>query len=206
MLTLPMFGWALTGLVFFIKPGYDAAYGGLRVRCYPLEGTALPAARPEWLEMRVLRTKLGDHLLVRTERGAEHLDPATLRARDLPDEAGIRALIDDAIASDPRYGTIVSVARATHDATVKTSTGATIDLDWNSMSLQQSGRDTRTIDALYRIHYLQWTGVRTLDRVLGVGGLAALVALAILGVRLAFARSCGEEMSRRVVSERRNQS
>ena len=182
-LTLPMFGWALTGLVFFVKPGYDAAYGGLRVKRYPLEGAGLPAPRPEWLEMRVLRTKLGDHLLVRTEQGGEHLDPATLQPRVLPDEAGIRALIDDAIAGDARYGTIVAV----DGATVRTSTGAAIELDWDSMSLQQSGRDTRTIDALYRIHYLQWTGVRALDRVLGVVGLAALVALAILGVRLAFA-------------------
>jgi len=189
VLTLPMFGWALTGLVFFVKPGYDAAYGGLRVRALPLDAAVVPSVRPEWLEIRLLRTVLGDHLLVRTTAGAEHLDPATGAARPLPDEPAIRRLIEDAIASDrQRYGEIASVARHedSSSATVATTTGAAVELDWARLSLQQSGRDTRRIDALYRVHYLQWTGVRAVDRVLGVAGLGALVALAALGVRLAF--------------------
>lgn len=93
VLLLPMLGWAGTGLVFFVKPGYDAAYGELKVRDVPPAGTR-PAA--------------------------------------------------------PERGPLV--------------------------------------DALYRAHYLQWTGYRFLDRVLGVAGLAALVTLTALGARLAFGR------------------
>jgi hypothetical protein len=42
------------------------------------------------------------------------------------------------------------------------------------------------IDLLHRIHYLQWTGVRTLDKVLGLAGILLVIALSVLGVRIAF--------------------
>jgi len=86
----------------------------------------------------------------------------------------IRKLVDAAIASDRgRYGDIASVSRHPGDdpsASIKTTTGVDIEFDWTTLALQQSGRDTRRIDALYRIHYLQWTGVRSIDRVVGAGG------------------------------------
>ncbi len=190
VLLLPLCGWAATGFVFFVKPGYDAAYGGLRVREYPLEGSAFPAAQPGWLEARALRTVLGDELLIRGSAGWKHLDPATARERPLPDEAAIRRLVDDAIRDEKaRYGEIVAVTRQEDDApsaSIRTATGVTIELDWTTLALRQSGRDTRRIDLLYRIHYLQWTGVGPLDRALGVVGLTSLVILAGLGVRLAF--------------------
>jgi hypothetical protein len=190
ILLLPICGWALTGFVFFVKPGYDAAYGGLHVRAYSLEGASVPGPRPEWLEVRMLRTVLGYHALVRIENGRLHLNPTTLLARELPDEAAIRRLIGDAIAPERvRYGDIATVTRhpdASPSASIETTTGVKIDLDWTTLGLQQSGRDTRRIDALYRIHYLQWTGIRVVDRVLGALGLASLIILAILGFRLAF--------------------
>jgi hypothetical protein len=190
VLLLPLVGWAVTGLVFFIKPGYKDAYAPLHIRELPLDRAALPPAQEGWLEARALRTVLGPHLLVRTGSGWSHLDPDTLRARALPDEAGIRALLRDALASDPgRYGEITSVVR--HDdstAAATTTTGVAIDLDWTTLGLSQSGPDTRRIDALYRIHYLQWTGIGAVDRVLGVAGLGSLVALALLGLRLAIPR------------------
>jgi hypothetical protein len=190
VLLLPICGWALTGFVFFLKPGYEAAYSSLRVRAYPLEGAGVPQPRPDWLEVRFMRTVLGDHLLVRGPAGRLHLDPATLASRELPDEAAIRRLIGEAIANEhDRYGDIATVTRTSGDspsASIKTTTGVDIELDWNSLALQQSGRDTRRIDALYRIHYLQWTGFRTFDRVVGVVGLASLIALAMFGLRLAF--------------------
>jgi hypothetical protein len=50
------------------------------------------------------------------------------------------------------------------------------------MSLQQKGRDTDRIDRLYRIHYLQWTGVKSIDRVVGfVGDCLALVLTSLGG-------------------------
>jgi len=191
VLLLPICAWALTGFVFFVKPGYGPAYGGLHVRRYGLAGAAAPAPRPEWLELRLVRTILGDHVLARAEGGPVQLDPATLSARELPDESDIRRLIADAIAQEQgRYGEIASVARHPGDApsaTIETTTGVTIELDWATLGLQQSGRDTRRIDALYRVHYLQWTGFKPVDRILGVVGLASLLVLAFFGLRLAFA-------------------
>jgi hypothetical protein len=194
VLLLPMLGWAATGFVFFIKPGYAAAYAGLRVRAYPLE-SALPPPRPDWLELRALRTVIGDHLMVRTEDGPRHLDTVTLEPRALPDEAAIRQLVDDAIATErDRYGSIAAVSRQEGpmpSASIVTTTGVEIDLQWNTLALAQSGPDTRRIDAIYRVHYLQWTGIAPLDRVLGAVGLSLLVVLAGLGVRLAFGRRPG---------------
>jgi hypothetical protein len=62
-------------------------------------------------------------------------------------------------------------------------------LDWKRLSLQQHGRDTDRIDRLYKIHYLQWTGEKTVDRILGLAGLVLLLVLTGLGARLAFRRS-----------------
>jgi hypothetical protein len=190
VLLLPICGWALTGFVFFVKPGYDAAYSGLHVRAYPLEGAPAPQPRSDWLELRMVRTILGDHLLVRVESGRLHLDPATLVVRELPDETAIRRLVEDAIVTEHvRYGDIASVERHAGDspsASIETTTRVKKDLDWTTLALQQNGRDTRRIDTLYRIHYLQWTGIRSVDQVLGVVGLTSLIVLAILGFRLAF--------------------
>lgn len=88
----------------------------------------------------------------------------------------------DAISVNPqRYGRIVQVA----GLTALTDTNVEIKLDWTRLTLQQSGRDTRRIDLLYRIHYLQWTGIKSLDNVLGLLGLTLVLALTVLGARLA---------------------
>jgi hypothetical protein len=192
LLLLPIVSWTITGFVFFLKPGYSAAYRELRPREYPLEALSLPSPPPSWREVRVVRTILGTSLLVRTNEGWSHLDPATLAPRPLPDADGLRRLVSDATAPDTaRYGEIASITRFEGDppsATVETTRGVQIDLDWSSLALRQSGRDTRLIDGLYRAHYLQWSGVRSVDRVLGAVGLVCLFALAILGFRLAFGR------------------
>jgi len=60
-----------------------------------------------------------------------------------------------------------------------------VRLDWNRLSLQQRGSDTALIDALYRVHYLQWTGVAALDQILGLLGLGLLIVMTLLGARLA---------------------
>src|SRR5262245_16788257 len=202
VLLLPILGWAATGFVFFIKPGYKAAYSSLRVRALPLDDPlsiapqrmamfSMERGTPGWLEMRALRTVLGEHLLLRTEKGWSHLDPATFQPRPLPDEGGLRVLMEDAMAADAaRYGQIASIERREADgaASATTTTGISIDLDWATLSLSQSGRDTRLIDVLYRVHYLQWTGIAAIDRVLGVVGLVSLIGLGVLGLRLAFPR------------------
>ena len=71
---MPFCGWAATGFVFFLKPGYAGAYAQLEPRWLALDpATAVVAPQPQWLETRHVRTVLGDHLLVRTVTGNLHL-------------------------------------------------------------------------------------------------------------------------------------
>ena len=185
MLVLPMVGWAVTGFVFFVKPGYGGAYESLAVKTYPLEAGQSVKTAPEWLEYRGLKTILGHHLLVRTAVEWHHLNPGTLQPAAAPSDDEVRRLVTDAFSANPqRYGNITGVA----DGVVTTDTGVEVTLDWNRISLQQRGRDTDRIDRLYKIHYLQWTGIEGIDRILGFVGLALLLALTAFGIRLAFGR------------------
>jgi len=184
VLVLPLVLWAATGLLFHLKPGWSAAYAPLALPARPLEGTLTVPEGADWLEVRGLRTSLGAHWLVRTRAGWQHLDER-LQPFPEPDGPRLEGLVDEALASDRgRYGTITG----REGEAFLTSTGARIELDWPSLRLSQRGRDTDRIDALYRVHYLQWTGVEALDRPLALAGLVALVVLALLGLRLAFPR------------------
>jgi hypothetical protein len=183
VMLLPFIGWAATGIVFFTKPGYGAAYDALAVKTYPLDGLFALQADPAWREIRYLRTILGTHLLVRTAKGWAQLDPVTLRPSAPPASDDVRRLIADAFTANPdRYGRIVSL----DGGVATTDTGAVVTFDWNRLGLQQRGRDTDRIDLLYKVHYLQWTGQKTIDKVLGLAGLTVLIALTALGARLAF--------------------
>lgn len=172
-----------TGFVFFLKPGYRAAYAQLELPATPLAGPRVVSAGAGALEARWLATPLGEHLLVRTSDGWRHLDARTGKDWQEPTEAELRPLIVAALATAPeRYGELLDRAP---DGGWRTSTGVRVTLDWTRLRLSQSGRDTRAIDLLYRIHYLQWTGAPEVDRALGVAGLAGVAALALLGLRLA---------------------
>jgi hypothetical protein len=194
MLVLPMIGWAVTGFIFFVKPGYGGAYESLTVKTYPLDGPAsapssargeTPAEPGPWLEYRVFRTILGEHLLVRTAGGWHHLNPTTRQPISAPTDDEVRRLVADAFTANPtRYGNITRV----DNGVITTDTGVEITLDWNRVTLQQRGRDTDRIDRLYKVHYLQWTGVTGIDRVLGFAGLSLVLGLTVLGVRLALGR------------------
>lgn len=186
ILLLPFFGWALTGLVFFIKPGYEGAYEILSPKTYPLDRAVTINPDPSWLEFRCFKTVLGEHLIVRTNAGWSHLNPADGQPKVKPSEDEIRTLLKDAFSANPgRYG---SVSRISGD-TASTDTGVEVTVDWNRLSLQQRGRDTDRIDLLYKVHYLQWTGVKALDKVVGIVGILMVLALTVLGAQLAIRRS-----------------
>ena len=183
VMILPMLGWAVTGFIFFVRPGYGGAYELLAVKTYPLDGSSSIVPKPDWLEYRVVKTILGEHLLVRTSEGWKHLNPRTLNPVPKPGEDDIRRLLDDAFAANPsRYGRVLRIA----DRVITTDTGIEVTLDWNRVSLQQRGADTDRIDRLYKVHYLQWTGVQSIDRILGFVGLSLVLVLTVLGIRLAF--------------------
>ncbi len=182
---LPLTGWAITGAVFFLKPGYQGAYEMLPVKTYPLEASIALETDPSWLEVRFVKTILGEHLLAWVPQGWLHLEPRSQQPRPQPSPDDIRTLVSDAFSANPaRYGQIASI----EDDKITTDTGVSIEMDWNRLALSQRGKDTDRIDTLYRIHYLQWTGVKSLDNVLGALGIILVLGLSGLGARLFFSR------------------
>jgi hypothetical protein len=183
VLLLPLLGWAVTGAIFFIKPGYGGAYELLAVKTYPLDGGEAIRPQAGWREARMVKTILGTHFLARTDAGWRNLDPTSLLPAPIPGDEAMQRLLHDAFTANPdRYGKIVRLV----DRTVTTDTGVEVVLDWNRLSLQQHGKDTARIDGLYKVHYLQWTGNKTVDKFVGAIGLILLVTLALIGARLAF--------------------
>jgi uncharacterized iron-regulated membrane protein len=180
-LILPFLIWAVTGLVFFIKPGYQAAFSYLMVKTYPISSDIQMKAQPQWQEIKWVQTVLGPHLLVKQADGWQQLRPDNFTLRPEPSADEALLLVKDAIGVDPRrYGQQVL---KTEQGFV-TDTGVMIQLDWPSLSLSQQGQDTEIINNLYKLHYLQWTGHKTLDQVVGITGLALLMLTTVLGFRL----------------------
>lgn len=185
VMLLPLAGWAISGAVFFLKPGYQGAYEMLPVRTYPLESNIALQPDPSWLEVRFVKTILGEHLLARAPQGWLHIEPRNLQPRPEPSTDEIRTLVSDAFSANPaRYGQIASI----EDYRITTDTGVSIQMDWSRLALSQRGKDTDRIDTLYKIHYLQWTGIKSLDYVLGALGIILVLALSGLGARLFFSR------------------
>jgi len=187
-LLLPFLGWIVTALIFYVKPGYGGAYESLTIKTYPLGGVVILPSDSAWMEARSFRTILGRHLCVRTRDGWTQLDPTSLHPRPMPAEDELRTLLMDAFSGNPgRYGNIISIS----DDVAQTNTGVRVTLNWDRMTLYQRGQDTDLIDFAYRIHYLQWTGIDSVDRILGPVGLVGVLALAILGIVLAIKSSGG---------------
>ena len=178
VMLLPLLGWAATGAIFFIKPGYEGAYDLLAVKTYPIDRPVSIAPQPDWTEIRYVKTILGEHVLARSTPGWQHLDAQTLAAKPAPSPDEVRTLVQDALGRNPsRYGRVLTI----DGMTVTTDTGVRVTLDWTRLTLSQRGRDTDRIDWYYKVHYLQWTGISSVDRVLGAIGLALLVTLSALG-------------------------
>ena len=181
ILVLPMLGWTFTGLVFFIKPGYQGAYEQLSVKTYPLSQPITIIPQDNWQEVRVVKTVLGEHLIVKANNKGQHLDPTTLLAMPEPTTLQFETLINDAFTDNQaRYGDIIS----TDGLTAKTNTGVEVVLNWSSLRLSQQGQDTQLINLLYQVHYLQWTPFKELNQVVGIFGLILLISLTVLGVRI----------------------
>jgi len=189
LMILPFIAWAITGVFFFIKPGYSSAYESLPVKTYPLENihssSPLSSVQESWLEVRYLRSILGLHKLVKNNQGWQHLDFLTAEIISKPTEQQISTLINDAIGINPqRYGQIKMI----DGLQITTTTNVNISVNWSEMRLYQKGEDTAFINTMYKIHYLQWTGIKSLDKVLGIIGLILVVVLALLGAAMTFRR------------------
>ena len=177
LMLLPILGWVITGVLFFIKPGYQAAYENLTVKTYPLDANLNVQPEADWQELRLMRTVLGHHLLVQQQDQLRHLDPLTLQPFS-PSLAQTSLLVNEAMAANPqRYGSLIQW----DGRQGLTSTGIELSLDWEQLSLRQLGPDTRRINLWYKIHYLQWTPFKALNQVLGMMGLGILFLVSVCG-------------------------
>lgn len=181
LLLAPLLGWIVTGAVFILKPGYAGAYEQISPKFYALENHVVIQPAQAWSEIRILRTVLGQHLLVKIDGQWQHLDPTNLRSPRTPSMEQERRLLIDAIsANKERYGEIETRTETGY----VTSTGVELTLDWNSLKISQSGYDTKLINRLYKIHYLQWLGNKQGNVVFGVLGLSLLGLLVFYGMAL----------------------
>jgi hypothetical protein len=183
ILLLPFIAWSATAVFFLVRPRYEQAYETLAIRHYPLTETPRLAFAPDWEEVRYFKSQLGMHLLVKTQDGWHNLDPATLKPWPRPDDATLTRLLEDAFSANPtRYGHVVTL----DGKLATTTTGVTVNIDWNTLGLSQQGRDTYWINKVYDVHYLKWTGIAVVDKVLGLSGLALLIYMTFSGMQLAF--------------------
>ena len=186
ILLLPLLCWALTGLVFFIKPGYGDAYQQLAIKTYPLDKTWTISTTKQWQDIRLVKTILGTHLLVTSSGETTHLDSTSLKVKPIPSSQDLTALLQDAISTNKaRYGSITSI----DENIATTNTGVKVTIDWNTLELNQRGEDTELIGLIYKIHYLQWTSSKPLNKVLGFTGLFLLMSLTTLGLILTFRKN-----------------
>ena len=128
---------------------------------------------------------LGCHQLQKLQGAWQHLQANG--EPWLPIEAEVRRLLSSVTAHNPeRYGQIISLSHVRDRWVATTSTEVEITLNWADLSLRQQGRDSRLINTLYKIHYLQPFGVKWLNQAFASLILVLLTLSVLLGVRLLF--------------------
>ncbi len=158
--------WSVSGLLFHLKPGWDRAYDMLNA---------------ERGKSETLDTAIGPL----TRKAGALVDAAgTPRPPLTEDEA--KVLVADALSRSIFAAAYGELERVSHDeTTVRLDYAhATVTIGRASARISQRGPDTERIDWLYRIHYLQWTGNATIDKVLAMAGLLLIWAVMIPGVVL----------------------
>lgn len=187
--------WSITGLLFHLKPGWDRAYDMPSVErrdaILPAElatiATVRVSAGMKVSKLELFDTAIGPLYRASTETGPVLIDAVTGAKRSPLDEAAVRTLVTDAVGRSshaPAYGEIESVTLADDTARVVYTGGPVVEIGRSNARLSQRGGDTDRIDWLYRVHYLQWTGNKTVDRALGVVGLALIWAVVVPGLVL----------------------
>lgn len=186
LLLLPLCIWTITGAVFLLQPGYKDAFEQLTVKTHPINKAFELPSSAAWQEARYIRTILGWHLLVRDENGLpQHLHPQTYEPWPWPESEMIAILLSDSIAhNSERYGQITAVEKQAQTYSATTSAGVEMTLDWLTLELRQTGSDSRFINRLYRLHYLQLTPNPTLNRVLALAVLTLLLAMCFVSLRM----------------------
>lgn len=178
IMVVPLLAWASTGVIFLTKPGYEGAYERLPIKTYDIDAEPDIRIRKGWEEIKLMRSIIGLHLLVKTKGIFQQYNLETLKPLAKPDEHQIERLVSDAIKINPeRYGVVDRI----EGLKAYTNTGIEIQLDWDEMKLRQRGSDRAIIETLYKIHYLQWTKWEGVNLALGILGLICLSGVTILG-------------------------
>ncbi len=183
--------WSVTGLLFHLKPGWDRAYDQLAAeRGGPLHPGALVTLATigdEVTGLELIDTALGPLYRVTTSTGGSLVDASTGQRRSPLTEPDARTLALDAISRSRHqalYGELASITARGEQFVLQFSGGQTVELGRSDARISQRGPDTDRIDWLYRIHYLQWTGNKTIDRGFAMFGLALIWAVIIPGLVL----------------------
>ncbi len=202
-LSLVLILWTVTGLMFHLKPGWPGAYEMLdpvrRGSAIDIEAVQPPTA----VAFRVREaTGAGQPItrfeLVDTALGPLYRVDLAGRAPVLVDARTGRVLspliVEDAVtlardaasrSSHPdRYGEVTAQELGDDTVSITFDGGARVRVSRHDGSISQRGTDTDRIDRLYRLHYLQLSGNRTVDRVAAVVAIVATWALALLGIAL----------------------
>ncbi len=186
VLLFPFLAWILTGIIFLTKPGYKQAYELINIKQYPLDSEYSIQPEMDWLEYRIFRTILGDHLLVNTNGNWIQLDPRSKTEKVTPNQSDILRLLQDAVSVNPqRYGVVQNLENGIY----RTSTDVDLIFNWNTMSISQRGKDTKFIGLMYKIHYLAWLGNKPANILLGILGLLLLSVLIYYGALLSFTKN-----------------
>jgi hypothetical protein len=187
--------WSLTGLLFHLKPGWGRAYDMLSVerhdRPLALETLQPPASihtqgGEPILELELFDSALGPLYRVRTATGSALFDAKTGTQRVLLQEDAVLLAKDAISRSDERgaYGEPVEEITTNESIRLVMSGGPVVLVGRNDARISQRGSDTDRIDWLYRMHYLQFTGNHTIDRLLAIVGLLLIWAVMIPGIVL----------------------
>ena len=96
LLLFPIVGWALTWLVSLVKRGFDGAYEVITIKTYPLDQKLIIASKKNWEEVRLIKSVLGNHLLVTIEGKTSHRDFNTLEKKPMPSVTEVTHLVEDA--------------------------------------------------------------------------------------------------------------
>jgi uncharacterized iron-regulated membrane protein len=183
--------WSVTGLLFHLKPGWDRAYDMLSAErggpLHPAQLVAPATVGDDITGLELIDTALGPLYRVTNAAGSFLVDASTGTRRSPLSEADARTLALDAVSRSKHqvaYGQVGSVTSREDAVVLVFSGGATVEVSRADARMSQRGHDTDRIDWLYRIHYLQWTGNKTIDRAFAMFGLALIWAVVIPGLVL----------------------
>ena len=197
VLLAPFLLWTATGLLFLLKPGWGPAYElldpfetstlNLAAVLTPTEALRLAGLKDNPERVELGQTALGPVYRVRFRSASSLIDARSGRVVSPLTEEEARAIAASAASraiAPERYGAVLGSSTVGPAVEVRFAGGAVVTIDQTSLSVSQRGPDTDRIDALYRVHYLQWTGHPTVDRALAIFAIGATWVLAIVGALL----------------------